>query len=48
MFQMPFHIEISSYATAILFTFSFVLFANLAVRKKILTLDLVEVLKERE
>ena len=48
MFQMPFHIEISSYATAILFTFSFVLFANLAVRRKILTLDLVEVLKERE
>lgn len=48
MFQMPFHIEISSYATAILLTFSFVLFANLAVRRKIQTLDLVEVLKERE
>lgn len=48
MFQMPFHIEISSYAIAMLLTFSFVLLANLAVRRKIQRLDLVEVLKERE
>lgn len=48
MFQMPFRIEISSYAIAILLTFFFVLLANLAMRRKIQQLDLVEVLKERE
>lgn len=48
MFHMPFHIERSTYITAILLTFSFVLLANLAVRRKIGRLDLVEVLKERE
>jgi len=48
MFHMPFHIDRSTYITSILLTFSFVLLANLAVRRKIGQLDLVEVLKERE
>ena len=48
MFHMPFYIDRSTYITAILLTFSFVLLANLAVRRKIGKLDLVEVLKERE
>jgi putative ABC transport system permease protein len=48
MFRLPFHIDRSTYATAILLTMSFVLLANLAVRRKIEQLDLVEVLKERE
>lgn len=48
MFQLPFHIDRSSYGAAVLLTLSFVLLANLAVRRKIEQLDLVEVLKERE
>lgn len=48
MFHMPFYIDRSTYVTSMLLTFSFVLLANLAVRRKIGQLDLVEVLKERE
>lgn len=48
MFRLPFYIDRTSYATAILLTSFYVLLANLAVRRKIERLDLVEVLKERE
>jgi putative ABC transport system permease protein len=48
MFRLPFHIEQRTYAISILLTMSFVLMANLATRRKIQRLDLVEVLKERE
>jgi len=48
MFRLPFHIERRTYAISIMLTLSFVLLANLAARRKIRRLDLVEVLKERE
>lgn len=48
MFRLPFHIDRSTYVTSVLMTFFFVLLANLAMRRKIGRLDLVEVLKERE
>ncbi len=48
LYRMPFYIESSAYVKAVLLTLVFVLMANLAVRRKILRLDLVEVLKERE
>lgn len=48
MFHLPFHIDRSTYVTSVLLTFGFVLLANLAARRKIGRLDLVEVLKERE
>ncbi|MCF6286472.1 MAG: FtsX-like permease family protein, partial [Candidatus Hydrogenedentes bacterium] len=48
MFRLPFYIDRSTYVISILLTYSFVLLANLAVRRKIQNLDLVEVLKERE
>ena len=48
MFRLPFYIAQRTYVGSVLLTFSFVLLANLAVRRKIQHLDLVEVLKERE
>jgi len=48
LYRMPFHIEQDAYVKAVLLTLLFVLLANLAVRRKIHRLDLVEVLKERE
>ncbi len=48
MFRLPFHIARQTFITSILLTMSFVLLANLAARRKIRHLDLVEVLKERE
>ncbi len=48
MFRLPFHIARRTYIFSILLTMSFVLLANLAARRKIRRLDLVEVLKERE
>ena len=48
MFRLPFYISRQTYVISILLTMSFVLLANLAARRKIQRLDLVEVLKERE
>jgi putative ABC transport system permease protein len=48
LFRLPFHIEGRTYAGAVLLTLFYVLLANLAVRRKIRQLDLVEVLKQRE
>jgi putative ABC transport system permease protein len=48
MFRLPFYIARQTYGISILLTLFFVLLANLAIRRKIMRLDLVEVLKERE
>jgi putative ABC transport system permease protein len=48
LFQIPFHIEPFTYVRMILAISSFVLLANLAVRRRIRALDMVEVLKTRE
>lgn len=48
LYRFPFHIDRETYVLAVAATLSFVLLANLAVRRKIHTLDLVEVLKARE
>jgi putative ABC transport system permease protein len=48
LYRLPFHISGSTYATATICSFLFVVVANLAVRHKINRLDMVEVLKERE
>jgi putative ABC transport system permease protein len=48
LYRMPFYIEPISYWRAAGLTILFVLLANLAVRRRIARLDMVEVLKERE
>ena len=48
LYRLPFHIEHRTLMVTALLTVAFVGIANLAVRHKILALDLVEVLKERE
>ena len=48
MLRLPFHLEPESYVKTISLTALFVLLANLAVLRRIHTLDLVEVLKQRE
>lgn len=48
LFRLPYHILPKSYAYAALLTMVFVFAANLLVRRRILGLDLVEVLKERD
>lgn len=48
LYRLPFHISERSLIVSVLCTLGFVLLANLAVRRRIYRLDLVEVLKERE
>ena len=48
LYRMPFYFEYSSIVIAIALTLVFVTIANLAVRRRLRTLDLVEVLKARE
>jgi putative ABC transport system permease protein len=48
LYRLPFHIDRRTYLVAVGATIFFVALANLAVRRKIATLDLVEVLKARE
>ena len=48
LFRLPFYIQPKSYALAAIFTVFFVIIANLLVRRRIQSLDLVEVLKERD
>ena len=48
LYRLPFHLENSTYISATICSFLFVVIANLAVRHKINRLDMVEVLKERE
>jgi len=48
LYRMPFHVEPDTFITTGVLTVVFVLLANLAVRRKIHTLDMVEVLKGRE
>ncbi|GMV99141.1 MAG: hypothetical protein AMXMBFR84_02800 [Candidatus Hydrogenedentota bacterium] len=48
LYRLPYHIEPRTYAYSICMTIFFVSLANLAVRHKILSLDMVEVLKQRE
>ena len=48
LFRLPFKIGLRAYALTILTTFCFVTVANLAARRKILQLDMVEALKMRD
>jgi putative ABC transport system permease protein len=48
LYRLPFHVEQRSLVISVLSTLGFVLLANLAVRRRIQRLDLVEVLKARE
>ncbi len=48
LYRLPFHIENRTFVIAPLLTVGFVLLANLAVRRKVMKLDLIEVLKARE
>lgn len=48
LYRLPYHFEQRTFVISIVMTLFFVLLANLAVRRKIQNLDLVEVLKERE
>lgn len=48
LYRFPFHIDRETFVVAIVATLVFIGLANLAVRRKIHTLDLVEVLKARE
>ena len=48
LYRMPYYIESSTFVTTGVMTVLFVILANLAVRRKIRTLDMVEVLKARE
>lgn len=48
LYRLPFYIDTSTIFVAIGLTISFIVFANLAVRRKLVRLDLVEVLKSRE
>jgi putative ABC transport system permease protein len=48
LYRLPYHIEPRTYVVSIVLTITFVALSNLAVRHKIQTLDMVEVLKSRE
>ncbi len=48
LYRLPYHIEPRTYLVSIVLTALFVTLSNLAVRHKIQTLDMVEVLKARE
>lgn len=48
LYRLPFYIETSTIFVAVGLTISFIVFANLAVQRKLARLDLVEVLKSRE
>jgi len=48
LFRLPFKIGIRAYVLTVITTFCFVTVANLAVRRKILQLDMVEALKLRD
>lgn len=48
LYRLPYHLERQTFVVAIALTIVFVAFANFAVRHKIKTLDMVEVLKARE
>lgn len=48
LYRLPFHIEQRTYVTSVMLTLFFVFLANLAVRRKIHRLDMVEVLKAQE
>jgi len=48
LYRLPFHIDQRTYVTSMLLTLFFVFLANLAVRRKIHRLDMVEVLKAQE
>lgn len=48
LYRLPYYIELSTIYVAIGLTVLFIVFANLAVRRKLIRLDLVEVLKSRE
>jgi putative ABC transport system permease protein len=48
LYRLPFHVENRTFIIVAVLTLSFIGLANLAARHKILSLDLVEVLKERE
>jgi putative ABC transport system permease protein len=48
LYRLPFYISSRTYGVTILLSIFFVILANLAVRRRIQKLDLVEVLKERE
>lgn len=48
LYRLPFHVEPATFVRTAAFTVVFVILANLAVRRKIRTLDMVEVLKARE
>lgn len=48
LFRFPYHVERSTFVLTIIFTVAFVALANLSARRKVLALDMVEVLKSRE
>jgi len=48
LFRFPFYIDPDTYLIAGILTVGFILFANLAVRRRIHRLDLIETLKSRE
>ncbi|MCC6696114.1 MAG: FtsX-like permease family protein [Candidatus Hydrogenedentes bacterium] len=48
LYRLPFHLDTGTFVTATVLSFFFVVLANLAVRRQIRKLDMVEVLKERE
>lgn len=48
LYRFPFHIDPDSYVKAVLLSLAFVILSNLAVRRRIAKLDLVEVLKSPE
>lgn len=48
LYRIPFHIETRTYIFSVVFVLTFVLLANLTVRRKIHSLDLVEALKAHE
>ena len=48
LYRLPYHMEPRTYAYSVACTILFVSLANLAVREKIMNLDMVDVLKQRE
>jgi ABC-type antimicrobial peptide transport system permease subunit len=48
LYRLPFKVGLPTYVYTVVFTVLFVVLANLAARRKVVKLDMVEVLKERE